>query len=119
MKTPEMEVVRFSESDVIVASGPVPGPSEHRYVTISNLGTGSVGDATWTYKNGSTSVVTFDRYVEDKEHGTLFGGVSYHSGNSSTTLGAIVAGGDADGEFVDFNGYYETFDEGTSWHKKQ
>jgi len=115
MKTPEMEVVRFSESDVIVASGPV----EHTNVRIQNLGTGKVGDASWTYTNGSTEVVGFDRYEADRKHGTLNGNVVYHSGNDSTTLGEIVSGGDADGLFTAFNGFYETLDGGSSWHKIQ
>jgi len=118
MKTPEMEVVRFSESDVIVASGPSP-ITEHRHVTITGLGTGSVGDATWTYTNGSTSVVNIKKYEEDKHNGTLNGHVTYYSGNDSTTLGDIVSGGDTDGLFTLFNGYYETLDEGASWHKVQ
>ncbi len=118
MKTPEMEVVRFSESDVIVASGPSP-VVEHRYVTISNLGTGVVGDAQWKYENGITTTVSIKKYEEDKHNGTLYGGVVYHSGNNSTTLGEIVSHGDADGLFEEFNGYYETFDLGGSWHKVQ
>ncbi len=118
MKTPEMEVVRFSESDVIVASGPSP-ITEHRNVNVTGLGVGSVGDATWTYTNGSTSVVNITKYQEDQHNNTLRGEVRYISGEHATTLGDMVSGGDADGLFIDFNGFYETFDNGNSWHKVQ
>ena len=120
MKTPEMEVVRFSESDVIVASS-IPQPYEHRYVTIANLGTGTVGDATWTYTNGSTVVDSIGTYQSMAHNGTLNRNVVYKSkSGESTTLGAIVDNVDADGSFTLFNGFYETFDEGLSWvHREQ
>ena len=115
MKTPEMEVVRFTESDVMCASGLV----EHTNVRIANLGLAAVGDATWTYTNGSTEVISFGKYESDKKHGTLKENVVYHNGSNSTTLGEIVNGGDADGLFIEFNGLYETLDSGKSWHKVQ
>ena len=118
MTKPEMDVVRFNESDVIVASSPVP-PVEHRYVTISGLGTGTVGDAKWVYTNGGTSTATIGKYQEDQHNNTLKGEVKYISGQNHTTLGDMVSGGDADGLFIEFNGFYETFDQGLSWHKQQ
>ena len=119
MKTPEMEVVRFSESDVIVASSG-PQPYERRFVTIAKLGTGVVGDATWTYENGEITVDTISDYQHNAHNGTLKRDVVYNDKNgNSTTLGAIVDKGDAADLFTNFNGFYETFDEGLSWHMKQ
>ena len=47
-------------------------------------------------------------------------GKKYNDKNgNSTTLGAIVDKGDAADLFTNFNGFYETFDEGLSWHMKQ
>ena len=120
MKTPEMEVVRFNESDVIVASSvPV---VEHTNVRIANLGTGIVGDATWTYSGsaqGSTDVVDFATYDTERKHNTLRRDVVYSNDTHSTTLGDMIDGGDAANLFTDFNGFYETLDGGNSWHKIQ
>ena len=118
MTKPEMEVILFNEADVLASSSPVP-PAEHRFVTVANLGTGIVGDATWTYTNGETTTDTIGDYQHNQHNGTLKGDVKYIAGSKSTTLGDMVSGGDADGLFIEFNGYYETFDEGLSWHKQQ
>lgn len=114
MKTPEMEVIRFNEADVLAASG------ENRFVTVAGLGTGIVGDATWTYKNGHTSTTGIDTYMREQDEGTLKGDVVYNiSESQSTTLGAMVSGGDANGLFTEYNGLYETYDKGATWHKIQ
>ncbi len=109
METPKMDVVRFQEADVIVASG-----DAHKYLNISGLGVD--GEATWTYTNGHTSVRSISDYADDKGNGTLVTGVKFYNANDvAVTLGEIVEGGDADGLYADYNGDYETFDSGSSW----
>ena len=120
MKTPEMEVVRFNEADVLAASGPQ--PAEHTYLKIAGVGTGIVGDATWTYSGtgDATEVISIKKYESDQQHGTLEGGVKYYNaGGVGITLGEIVSEKDADGLFADYNGDYETFDGGHSWKWRQ
>ncbi len=116
METPKMDVVRFGEADVIVASG---NPVEHRYATLSNWGTGSVGDATVSYSNGHDFTYSYDSLNGLLSNGGLNGNQSYTSGGSTVTLGELVGGGDADGLFTGFNGVYETFDGGATWSPKQ
>lgn len=114
MKTPEMEVVRFNESDVIVASGdPV---LAHKNADVMNFGIGTVGDAQIRYHNGHSLTKNLQQIAADIDFGYTNDTVSFTNGNGQVaTIGEMVRGGDADGLFSYMNGTYETNDGGQTW----
>ena len=101
MKTPEMEVVRFNESDVIVASGnsvPVPAQS----FVLQNWKNGNLGDATvdgegkegalnWLNKIGDghtfqykqNAAVDAKKLYDYEETGTILDGIYVKDANSN------------------------------------
>jgi len=114
MKTPEMEVVRFSESDVIVASG-----NMHKKATAFGWGTGEVKDAGITYSNGTTKTKTLDDLSTDISFGYANSDTVFTNGDWSVTLGQLVGGGDADGLYDYVNGEYDLSDAGNKWVRRQ
>ena len=113
MAIPTMEVVRFKEDDIIVASG--------RSAGIRNFGTGTVGDAYIQVTNGInfTADWAFLKDEVDKEHehdSFLNPGMTFYVGDNSITLGTLVSGGDADGLYAQWNGDYKNVGDG--WHKQ-
>lgn len=61
---PEMEVIRFTEADVIVASTTPTKAKHHTYAELFNWGTGSVGDAyVWYHSDTDAGFkINFENY---------------------------------------------------------
>ena len=117
MKTPEMEVVRFTESDVMCASGPV---VEHKYARTNGWGNSLKGDATIRYYNGHDNTYGIDELESMLGNGMLNRGSKFtNNAGNSVTLGEMVSGGDAEGLYAEFNGEYETWDSGENWTWRQ
>ena len=117
MAIPTMDVVRFREGDVIVASG-----FEHKLATLFNWGTGSVGDAGIQYTNGHDFTHSLNYLKESNDCGELDRGVLFVNGdNERVSLGDLVDSKDANGAYSNFNGTYETINNGKlwTWYNKQ
>ena len=99
MRAPKMDVVRFTESDVIVASG-------NEIVNLSNLGDGK-------YANNTVSGDGFNLTFDGIQHGSyahiINTGSTFNNGSSAKTLWDLIIETDNDGDNSNsnFNGTYE------------
>ena len=108
METPKMDVVRFQEADVIVAS-PNPKPLSP-YLTLSNMGNGDYSDNTAA---GETTAGGFTLTFEDMKTGSLAHlldlSSEFNNGKSQMSLQNLVdntyENSDPD-EYGAFNGNY-------------
>ncbi len=112
MKTPEMEVVRFNESDVIVASG--------------KLNTAIIAEAGGTKKNlkvtlaapGTAGVPhSFEDLLADENTAYAANPIFFNANNESATLHNLIDD-DNDGgagKYGAWNGYYESSNGGASY----
>lgn len=82
MKTPEMEVVRFNESDVIVASGPV--VDNNFYATTAGWG-GTTGGA-------SLKIVQNNVVLEDYDWNRIKSGEASHLINNDINFDGLTLG---------------------------
>ena len=124
MKTPEMDVVRFNEADVLAASGdPVP---DTRFVTFGSWGIGSQDNSStkdgWaTYTHGSSSSTYSYQQLENLADQNFNSGSTFKLQNgTATTLDDLLANDakDADSRTFDgsiFNGTYRSTDNGLTY----
>lgn len=102
MKTPTMDVVRFTESDVIVASG----DTFHEIVTLSNLGNSNFDD---NRASGTGFNFTFSDIRSGSIAHLLNLDSSFNNGASEATLRSLVDStyeNDSEG-YAAFNHTYE------------
>ena len=104
METPKMDVVRFQEADVIVASGVA------TYVTLSNLGNNDFNDNT---ASGHSAGSNFSLGFSDMKGGTLAQLLNlesnFNNGTSTSSLKNLVDNtydNDDDDAYAAFNGNY-------------
>ena len=86
MKTREMEVVRFNESDVIVASSPVPPVDNNFYATTAGWG-GETGGASLKITQNNTVLADYDwTAIVGGEASNLINNNIYFNGKSLKEL---------------------------------
>ena len=109
MATPTMDVLRFKEGDVIVASG---------YMTaqLSNLGNGSSCDAFLEFLNGDKVDYGYNQLAKMVDEGF---DVSFNNGTDTRSLSTMVGNDKNDDGVTDasFNGIYKK-DENGKWKKQ-
>ncbi len=106
METPKMDVVRFKEADVIVASPTPLSP----YLTLANMGNGDYADNT---ASGETAAGQFNLTFEEMKTGSLAHlldlSSEFNNGTSQKSLQSLVdktySLSDPD-EYASFNGNY-------------
>ena len=103
MKTPEMEVVRFSESDVIVASG-----FPTKFGSVRNAG-GVKGDLIVTINGNQYDYNTLNTGIGD--HIISIGDVTFTNGGSKTVKDLLAD----DVNNSSFDGEYESYDDGYNY----
>ena len=105
METPKMDVVRFDEADVIVASG-----FATRTGRVQNVG-GAAGDLIVTVSDDHT--YTYAALADaEKDHMQDLGSVEFVRNNVSKTIADLFAN---DTAYGDYDGYYESYDDGYSY----
>lgn len=122
MSTPEMVVIRFSESDVIAASGGIAGKT----LSITGIGDGRSGNAFLTiggtpynssqvYNNDDDFINGYNDYMSGQS--TYSEDILLHSGQNSLSI-KVALGPDADGfsdsSYYWIDGTYEWRD--SSWY---
>ena len=113
MATPTMDVVRFREGDVIVASS-------HRSALWEGLGTGIVGDAHLHLQNGvpvDATIAQIHGELTNDNTSLFYPGMTFKNGDNEITLQALVNGNDADGLYTEWNGLY--FAENGAWQMQK
>ena len=111
METPKMDVVRFNEADVIVASG-----DHRRMATLAGWANGNPADATLSFTNGSNVTYTWNQIQDMTEHD--LGGLNFTnaSGNSAT----IEQLASDEESYGDWNGTYVRSSKGQyDWYNGQ
>ena len=105
METPKMDVVRFQEADVIVASG-----FATRFATVAKAG-GAAGDLEITFGEHFYNYTSLEEQKEDK---LLSGYIRFDlQGNAgSKTLNDLLADDEKNGAY---DGYYQSVDDGNSY----
>ena len=111
METPKMDVVRFNEADVIVASG-----EEHRrFATLAGWANNTPNDATLTFSNGDTISYNYAQIKDMTEHD--LGGLTFTNDYGSVTIEQLAADEDSYG---DWNGTYVRTGKGKyDWYAGQ
>ena len=117
METPKIDVVRFQEADVIVAS---PAPVfAHKNADLYKWGDTTQGNAGIYYHNDDGSdgddknLATLQK---DLSNGYLNATSTFTNNNNTTvTLADLLAGGDAEDLYKDMNGTYESSNNGLTW----
>lgn len=106
-----MDVVRFKEADVIVASG-----TEHMFATIYGWGDGISNNATITFKDGSTDSYDYALLHSQVHNGVLNGGLTFFKDKDSVNLGQLASTED---DYSGFNGNYEKNESNGHYYWKQ
>lgn len=117
METPKMDVVRFKEADVIVASGNVKIWTS----TVSNSG-GSAQDLTvaiTSAEDGVTRTFGYDALYDSSASG-IMGSSTYSVNGVSVKLSELIANdANASSNYINYNGYYESADGNSYTWKHQ
>ena len=105
METPKMDVVRFKEADVIVAS-PTPVPTRIDSVTLSGLGNSDFSD---NYANAMNQDFSFDAISKGQaSHMLHLDSLFNIGGNNEKSLNELVTDTkDDDTKYAEYNGLYE------------
>ena len=110
MMRSKMEVVRFKQEDVIVASG----HHDHRYAKLSGWGDGIDDNAIIQFKNGKAHTVTIDALAGLLGNDGLNPNVIFHKDASNqVTLGQLA---DNENDYGYFNGDYENDETDGNWY---
>ena len=112
MEMPKMDVVRFQEADVIVASG------DHRKMaTIAGWGNGVDNDATLTFTNGQVTSYTFEKLKTDYNN-EMLGSLEFrNSAGNTVTVGQLASD---ENSYSAWNGKYERTASGHyEWYSNQ
>ena len=116
MKTPEMEVVRFKEADVIVASGE-PVVDSNYYASFSNLGPAANNAGLVIKSPNSTSVFNWEDLVKiDDSH--ILANVTFYNNNTGKTLHDLVIDETEACTLGDYNGEYVSRDGGNKYYRQ-
>ena len=105
MKTPEMEVVRFEETDVIVASG-----FPTKFGQVQKAG-GDKGDLEVTINGHSYNYGTLATGLGDGVYAGL-GSINFSKDSNSKSLKNLF---DDDVNNGAYDGYYESYDDGFNY----
>ena len=105
MKTPEMEVVRFEEADVIVASG-----FATKFGSVQNAG-GTKGDLKVTINGHSYNYDTLATGINDGIYAGL-GSINCSKDSNSKSLKKLFDDDENNGAY---DGYYESYDDGFNY----
>ena len=112
METPKMDVVRFQEADVIVASG----EDRRQFSTLSGWGVDPIEQASVSFKTGLNGTETVHDYAEIHSTPDMYG-LTYDNGTSSIALSELAK---SDAEHSEFNGLYIYTGNGTyTWFNGQ
>ena len=103
MKTPEMEVVRFEETDVIVASG-----FPTKFGSVQNAG-GAKGDLRVTVNGHLYDYDSLSTGIKD--HTLAIGNINFINGESRS-LTDLYNDDENNGSY---DGYYESYDDGYNY----
>ena len=115
METPKMDVVRFEEADVIVASGVF---NTNWKADVADCGgTKANMSVTVTKPNEKPTYTNFEELVEIEKINWLAGATFYNTANDYATLVQLIDDDKTTGEgqYSRFNGYYESSDNGASY----
>ena len=119
MKTPEMEVVRFNESDVIVASG---DPTQFMTATISNAG-GAKRDLTVTLAAPGQNAVphSFEDLLADSNTAYAANPTFFNKDNAQATLHNLIDddNDNGSGKYSAWNGSYYSENGGSIYYWRQ
>ena len=109
MTVPTMDVVRFKEDDIIVASGIV----HQKYAFLSGWGDGIDGNATLRFENGTNSTYGWDT-LHNEAMENMLTGLMFNNGSETKSLNDL---GMNENLSSDWNGQYEKVND-TNWHKQ-
>lgn len=98
METPKMDVVRFKEADVIVASG----EDLRQFSTLSGWGVDPINQASVSFKTGLDGAETVHGFDEIHSTPGMYG-LTYNNGTTSIPLSVLA---ESDAEHSEFNGTY-------------
>lgn len=105
METPKMDVVRFKESDVIVASN---GPVSPEYSADLSRAGGDAMDMSLAITHNENYHSYDYAYLVDNQDAGLLAGVSFNNGTATKTLSQLLAddvnNGSFDGHYISYNG---------------
>ena len=114
MTKPEMDVVRFSESDVIVASG-----NDKMTALVANAG-GSKRNLSVTLKAPGQPAVphAFEDLLKDENTAYAANPIFFNGNNDQATLHNLIDDDkdDGAGSLAAWNGYYESSNGGSSYY---
>ncbi|PWJ71182.1 hypothetical protein B0O40_1047 [Ruminococcaceae bacterium R-25] len=112
METPKMDVVRFQEADVIVASG-----DHNKMATLFGWGDTIQGNAKLTFSNGKTSEYDWESLQNQKDD-EMLGNLSFkNQAGSTATLNQLASDENSYGAW---NGLYERTSAGHyEWYVNQ
>ena len=100
METPKMDVVRFKEADVIVASGEV--VDNRQFAKLSGWEVAPVNSATVGFKTGANGTYTEHSYDELHTTPEMYG-LTFDNGRNTITLSELAQ---TDEKYGEFNGTY-------------
>ncbi len=100
METPKMDVVRFQEADVIVASNGL----DKKLATLAGWGDGTSGNATLTFTDGNGQNATVHPYSEIHQDSEIYNLWFINNNNDSVNLSAMA---NDENSYSEFNGHYE------------
>lgn len=104
-----MDVVRFKEDDVIVASG-----FDRQFAILSGWQNKKSGDAKLVFSNGGETTYSWQD-LQTAGHYHMLGNLAFFMEDSSITIDKLAENEEAYGEW---NGTYETFDGGYTYRKQ-
>lgn len=113
METPKMDVVRFQEADVIVASGII--EDTRSFAKLSGWEVDPVGKATVSFKIGANGTYTDHDYDEINKTPEIYGLTFKNKNNNEITLSELAT---TDEKYGEFNGtYVRTAESYYSWYQ--
>ena len=120
MKTPEMEVVRFNESDVVCASKPGPVQDIY-YAEFGGLGPAAKNATLNITSNSGSSDFSWDELEKiDKTH--VLGQVIFYNGTDTNaqwkSLYELIEDEMGPCSYGQFNGAYKSTDEGRNYFRQ-
>lgn len=107
METPKMDVVRFQEADVIVASG-----DTKWYTTVANAGGADQNMSISIQAPGADSVYFDYKALQEGEHTLILENKTFTTSSGSASLYELIDDDDvgAVGSLASFNGLYWSLD---------